>query len=422
MSTLIAPDAPDAPPAPEARNSAVQVLFREARQRRRRRRAAGVAAALVVSAAVAAGAVAWLPGITGHVPGGSRPAGAAPSARSSAAVVWFDDRGLLHVGDFGPGTRVGQHVVGAVSASLLPLAAAGSRVYWVDPAGAFVPALGHWSQVVRYLDVRTGRIGTAGPGQTVFVSADGRYLLMSQDPSTLTETPVAGGATRQLNLPRGWYLPGGDGTADALAGEGLATMNGIVVQSVESPGIAARLLALWNPRTGKVQLIGRGRGVIDAYTPPGARYSLLAWLPAACAPPGSCLMKITNTASLSTWTVRAPSSGLFSLGGAFSPDGSQLAAFVTGGSQRTARLALIDLAAGTVRLAGRPIITLGEDYDWARWLPDGRQLIIGAGAGGYLVDSATLAARPLMLAAGNGRPIGAGQDINFTAAIVSLRR
>ena len=105
-----------------------------------------------------------------------------------------------------------------------------------------MPALGYWSEVVRYLDVATGRIGTAGPGQTVFLSADGRYLLMSQTATSLTETPVIGGAVRQLTLPRGWYLPGGDGLADVVSGAGVATANGIVVQSEQSWGPGGSVL------------------------------------------------------------------------------------------------------------------------------------------------------------------------------------
>ena len=412
MSALIAPDASQIP---------AQVLFREARLRRRRRWLGGIVAALAASAAVAIFVVTWLPGITGHGTGSHGRSVAAAAARPSATAVWVDDAGLLHVAGLGPGARATQRVVAEVDASSLPLASAGSRVYWVDPAGTFVPALGHWSQVVRYLDVRTGQIGMAGAGQTVFVSADGSYLLMSQDPATLTVSPAAGGAARALTLPRGWYLPGGTGTADAIEGAGLATANGIVVQSVQDPGVGPRVIALWNPQSGKVRIVGRGRAVIDAYTAPGAADSLLAWLPAACPPPGSCLMKITDTASLSTRTVRAPARGLFAVGGAFSPSGGQLAAFATSESERTARLALIDLATGTVRVARRPVITLGEDVDWARWLPDGRQLIVGAGAGGYLVDAATLAARPIVFAGRDGRRTGRGQDINFTAAIIPPR-
>ena len=213
---------------------------------------------------------------------------------------------------------------------------AGGRVYWVNPAGAFVPALGHWSQVVQYLDLATGKIGTAGRGQTVFLSAGGRYLLMSQTATSLTETPVAGGASRQLTLPRGWYLPGGDGLPDVGSGEGLATANGIIVQSAESSAWRARALGLWNPRSGKVEVIGRELAVIGAYTPPGGRYSLLAWLPAACPFPDNCLLKITNTATLTARTVRSPLPGGFAAGGAFSPGGTRLAVFLNNSPSRAA--------------------------------------------------------------------------------------
>ena len=196
------------------------------------------------------------------------------------ALAWFDGTSL-RVGYLQPGGAVSEHAVAEVNAHYLPLVPAGGRVYWVDPAGTFVPALGHWSQVVRYLDVAAGRIGIAGPGQTVFLSADGRDLFMSQTATTLTETPVsAPGAVRQLTLPHGWYLPGGDGLADLFSGAGLATANRHRGPVPADPDPAGLVLALWNPASGQVTVIGRARGVIDAYTPPGARYSLLAWLPA----------------------------------------------------------------------------------------------------------------------------------------------
>jgi hypothetical protein len=339
--------------------------------------------------------------------------------------VWFD--GIrLRVGYIDPAGRVTQRAGAEVNADLLPLVQAGGRVYWVDPAGTFVPALGHWSQVVQYLDLATGKIGTAGPGQTVFLSADGRYLLMSQTATSLTETPVAGtGAPRQLTLPRGWYLPGGDGLPGAGSGEGLATANGIVVQSAESSAWRAQALGVWSPRTGKVTLIGREVAVIGAYTPPGARYSLLAWLPAACPFPDNCLIRITNTATLTTRSVRSPLPGGFAVGGAFSPDGLQLAVFPQAAPRQTnpgsARLAIVSVATGAVRMARVPRLALGEDYAWARWLPGGTHLIAGAGTGPYLVDSVTLSATPLF-ARGERHTIGNSQDINFTAAIVPPRR
>src|SRR5260370_18648626 len=97
------------------------------------------------------------------------------------------------------------------------------------------------------LDVAACTVVSAGPGQTLFLSADGRYLLMSQTATTLTETPVTGGAPRQLTLPRGWYLPGGAGLPNVVSGDGLATANGIILQPAESPPPRAPLLAPASP-------------------------------------------------------------------------------------------------------------------------------------------------------------------------------
>jgi hypothetical protein len=401
-----------APPAAPAAGSA-QALFKEARRRRRRRWMAGTGAVLVVAAAVAVSAVSWPGQPAGHGSSGMRPAGPARAVSSSVALAWFDGTSL-RVGYLQPGGRVSEHAVAEVNAHYLPLVRAGERVYWVDPAGTFVPALGHWSQVVRYLDVATGKIGIAGGGQTVFLSADGRDLFMSQTATTLTEAPVtAPGAVRQLTLPPGWYLPGGDGLADLFSGAGLATANGIVVQSQQDRDPAGLVMALWDPASGQVTVIGRTRGVIGAYTPPGARYSLLAWLPARC-----CALTVTNTATRSAMTVHSPLPGGFALGGAFSPAspaGAWLAVYLNAGSGSSARLALVDLATGALRVVPGVRVALGADIAWARWLPGGSSLIAGATTGGgYLVDVATLAARPLAV---RGR---GAVDVNFTAAVVPL--
>ena len=409
-------------PVKPADPGAVQVLFKEARRRRRRRRLAGVAAVMLAASAAAALAVT----MTHRTPGPDyartgRPAAVSASLpsviavspdSSSVAAVWVDNANL-DVGYLQASGSVIQRTVTEVNADTLPLVQADGRVYWVDPAGTFVPALDHWSQVVRYLDVATGAIGTAGAGQTVFLSADGRDLFMSQTATTLTETPVTGGPARSLTLPRGWYLPGGDGLPDLLSGAGLATADGIVVQSQTSPDAGGLILGLWNPGHGRVTVIGLARAVIDAYTPPGAGYSLLAWLPAGCRPTEGCPLTITNTATMAARTVRSPLPGGFAMGGAFSPAGSsgaRLAVFLNGDSG--ARLALVDPATGAMRIAPRLSLPLGVDVAWARWLPDGTQLIAGAATGSsYLVDAATLSASPL---------VGSAADINYTTAIVPL--
>ncbi len=79
-----------------------------------------------------------------------------------------------------------------------------------------------------------------------------------------------------------------------------------MVQAEQSPGPAGAVLALWDPASGRVTVIGRARAAIDVYTPPWARYSLLAWLPAGSGSRGGCLVKITNTATRSVLTVPVP--------------------------------------------------------------------------------------------------------------------
>jgi hypothetical protein len=391
----------------------VRALFQEARRRRRRRWLTGVAVILLAGIVGAASALTWMQHGSGRQAARGRQIGAAAAGQARAAAVWVDGNARLHLGVIGADDLLSQRIVGEANAASEPLVAVGRRVYWVDPAGIYVPSLGRWSQVVRMLNLGTGRVTLAGAGQTVFLSADHRYLLMSQWPDSLTETPVDGGRPRFLRLPAGWYLPGGDGLADPLAGQGLDTANGILVQSRESPGLGMRRIAVWNPRTGTIEVIGRARAVIDAYTPPAAHYSLLAWLAAGCAAPGRCPLKITDTASGAVTTVHSPTQGGFAIGGAFSPDGRSLAVFVNSPSGRSTRLALVDPATGGLRLAHMPAIPLGLDYGWARWLPAGGRLIAGALAGGYLVDAATLNARPLHTRNGSG-PSG----INYTAVVI----
>jgi hypothetical protein len=405
-----------APPAGPADMTAAQALFKEARRRRRRRWLTGIAVAGLTVAVAVASAVTLAHQTSGPGSGRPRQPAAAPAAASSVAAVWIDDAGL-HVGYLHPDGNMTQRLVAEVNADALPLLQAGRRVYWVDPAGTFMPVPGHWSEVIRYLDVATGRMGIAGPGQTVFLSADARDLLMSQTATSLTEMPLApGGPALSLALPQGWYLPGGDGLPDLISGEGLATANGIVVQSQQSPSPDGLVLGLWNPGGRRVTVIGRARAVIGAYTPPSARYSLLAWLPACGRQPASCAVKVTDTATMSSRTVSSPLPGGFAMGGAFSPagtSGARLAVFLNAGSSNAARLAVVDLATGAVRIVPRLRLPLGMDIAWARWLPGGAHLIAGAATGtAYLVDTATLSARPLVVAPGSAA------DVNYTTAIV----
>ncbi len=53
-----------------------------------------------------------------------------------------------------------------------------------------------------------------------------------------------------------------------------------------------------------------------------------------------------------------------------------------------------------------------EDVGWARWLPGSNQLIVGAEAGSYAVDAATLTVRAFSF--------GPVNDINFSATVLPV--
>jgi hypothetical protein len=414
--------------------STVRVLFAEARRRRRWRRLAVAAVSLALAAGATAFAVTWSqhPPAAGPRADGGRSADPGSNAGRPAMVAWVDGNSLLHVGDLG--TRIQRVVTEANAEPPTPLVQSGGRVYWVDTAGSYVPSLGHWSEVVQELDLATGKVAMFQPGQWIFPSVNGKQLYLSQiDNESLIEVPAAGsGAPRHLTLPAWWYLPAGVGTAVAdgtpvgnrAAASGSAT-DGIVVQS--DPELAIRhppILGIWNTRTGRVTVLGRGVGadsgaVIGAYTAPGASHSLLAWMPATCRYPVNCAIRITNTSTLASRTLLSPLPYGFALGGAFSPDGSQLAVFVnrspgTGGGR--VQLAIVSTSTGAARLVPGASFVIGEDVAWARWLPGGKQLIVGGVDRVDIVTPATLAARPLRFRH------SAGGNIGYSAVIIPPRR
>ena len=400
----------DASPSPawaDAGDQLAEALFAEARRRRRRIRLAGsiVVAALAV-AAVTLG-LAW----TQYPP---RPRnGAAPAGRSALAraakvplLAWVSPGDRVVLGSLATfTTRVVAEVNADSSAPLVPF---GGHLFWIDQGGGQVDGA-YWPRTIEDLNLATGRSTAIGPGEFMFVSADGRGLYISQTDTTLAELPAgATGRLRQLALPPRWYLPGGFS---------IAVANGIVIQSNDalSPAHPPEL-AVWNLQTGQVTVIGRAIGndvpnAIGAYTPPGAGYSLLAWIPAACKRL-RCPIVITNTATLASRTVRSPLGYGFVLGGAFSPDGRQLAVFVNNRAQdggQPAELAIASTETGTVRLVPAVRLTVGEDTDWVRWLPGAARLVVQANRD-YFVTAANLQARPFRFTG--------GQDINFSAELI----
>jgi hypothetical protein len=411
---LIAPPSPRLPDAAQ-----VQVLFAEARRRRRRRRlAAGMAGLVLAGLAAAVSSGGWSrqprrgPAYAAHPPAAAKrvPGFSLPPA----TVAWVDYSGRLHVGDV---ATLAQHVAGTIPAWAGAgwLVQAGGRIYGAD------------SPVVREFDPATGSTLRLGPGVGVFPAADGRHAYVERTSTSLAELRASGrGVLRRLHTPAGWYLvPEAAGEVTAGAGGG-----GILVSSRPArPSRSPWNLATWDPATGKVTLVARAVVAVGAYTPPGGRNGLIAWVPAPCAS-GNCLIKITNTATRATVTARSPLPYGFAQGAAFSPDGTRLAVF-----ERTASinssccannsvLAIVNTRTGAVRAVRAARLVTQEDAGWILWLPGGRRLLAGALSYSYAVDTTTYAARPFFFLPQTADGPSADHnimdtpDINFSAVLL----
>jgi hypothetical protein len=389
----------------------VELLFAEARRRRRRIRLTALTVVVALAVATALG-LAW--SRQPASPGTSR-APALGTGQSRLArmprLAWVGFDGALMLGNL---TNFSTRTVAHLNASpATPLVPFDGRLYWINQSGGQVDGA-DWPSTIEALNLATGRSTDIGPGEFIFPAPDGRTLYLSLTDNTLAELQPSGvSQARQLTLPAGWYLPGGFSVAVA---------NGIVVQSNDAQSLShPPLLAVWNPRTGQVTVIGRAVGtavanVIGAYTPPGADYSLLAWMPAGCQL-YLCPITITNTATRASRTLRSPLHRGFVLGGAFSPDGRQLAVFVNRSDKAgggAAELAIASTATGAVRLVPSVRMVVGADADWVRWLPGGSSLIVLANHN-YLIAASTHEVRPF-------RFTGRDQAVNFSAELLPSHR
>ena len=180
----------------------------------------------------------------------------------------------------------------------------------------------------------TGRIRSIAPRQAVFAAADGRHVFIAWTGIDVIEVRTDGlGPARQLTVPRGWLVAGNGGIAGGGPGNLGEAGDGILVQaSGYQVSPEPTMLGLWNPHTGTVRVLGRmangNDGLIGATTLPDGHAGLVATFPASCGMvPGFRCVKITDTATLSSVTVRSPSRYGFGTGGAFSADGRWLATF-----------------------------------------------------------------------------------------------
>ena len=253
-----------------------------------------------------------------------------------------------------------------------PLVQVGGHLFWIDQGGGSADGA-FWPRTIEELNLATGKSTDIGPGEFAFLSADGRRVYISRTDTTLAELPA--GARRPVHAAdaAGRLVPAGR--------FGIAVANGIVVQSndAQSPAHPPDL-AVWNPRTGRVTVIGRAsrrRGpqgaAIGAYARPGAGYSLLAWMPASCPVSLPCPITITNTATLASRTLRSPLRYGFVARRRILPrrqaTGRLRQRPVPGAGGGTAELALADTTTGALRVVTPARFRVGEDIGWARWLP-----------------------------------------------------
>jgi hypothetical protein len=154
----------------------------------------------------------------------------------------------------------------------------------------------------------------------------------------------------------------------------------------------------------------------------------VATFPTSCGTvPGSRCIKITDTATGSGVTVRSPSRYGFGIGGAFSADGRWLAAFViTGVGSRhagpSARLAIVNTRTGRLRLVPGARYQIGAATLWADTIPGRDQILAGGPANAYLVNTVTMAKRPVYFLRGDHRSLDISRDVNYSAIVLAYSR
>lgn len=391
----------------------IEVLFAEARRRRRRRRQLlGAAASLVLLGAVAVGVTVGGGGGGAVQGGGRRPPVPATSSQSSrlalpAVHLAYVDNGYLVIGDPATGAL---HVGPAVNASSSgPLVSAAGRLYWADAKTDGAPIRGY--------DLATGKIQYLPRGEAVFTSADGDDLYIARNSHTLLELAADGsGPAVVLRAPVGWFM------SELRAGWApTVAAGGVIVSSSDNqnyvPSTATE--GFWNPATGQVRILGVGIGIFGVYTPPGGSYSLVAWAPARRGIAQGYSLRISNTLTGTTVAVHSPLSFGFVAGGApaFSPGGTQMAAFVRtgrlGSSNGMSQLAIVNTRTGAVHLVPGTALYTDEDAFWALWLPGGQRILAGAVGSAYAVNARTLTARPFSFFASTD---------GFSAVVAPARR
>ncbi len=402
-----------------------EVLFKEAHQRRRRRRRIFMVIVLI-SVIVAISTALALAGGDSHPAPPPQPAAAAPRpvvARPAGLpeVAWVDYRGQVHIGSLR--THQQRVVAAGHGGAVISMVASGRTLFWIAVCGAcqssdsgpvYDAATGRVSSFtsgVMAYDTATGRARRFASGGLVFNAVDSTDVFVgSEDERRLDRYSVDGRLLRRFTLPTGWVVQAGYelGTSSAaLAHGGILVVGSQQARQDGTVGDGSSTFAVWTPATGRIRVLGDGGLFVGTYTDPAADRSLVAWLAGDCISAESCVLRIADLATGTTRQVRSPLGFGFDYRGAFSQDGRQLAVFAktnSGSYNPETRLALVDVATGSLRLVPGATISIGEPLAWAQWLPGSKQVIVGGlsgeGATGkwtanhFLVDSTTLRSTP----------------------------
>ncbi len=145
---------------------------------------------------------------------------------------------------------------------------------------------------------------------------------------------------------------------------------------------AQRMLRLWQPGPSPagtfVGTLGRLHAVV------GISDTTVAWIATDPCSDVECPLHMTDTSTGADRVVLPPPGHHgFEPGGAFSPGGQRIAAFVAGAfdNHPVAQLAMVDVGAATSRVVAGSDVEVGEPRGFATWTPDGVYALFCGGSG-----------------------------------------